>query len=91
MHLVQIQNQTQRRVAGVREPDLVLLREVDSTFALAQRALSERRSLSEFAGQLMTNEALSYDAVYHGRSGWKLLPQSTARATPFASISPGQV
>ncbi len=74
MHLVQIQNVTRRCVAVVREPDLVLLGEVDSSFALAERALSEKRLLSELATSLTTEETLSYDAVYDGKSDWKLLP-----------------
>ena len=74
MHLVQIQNATRRRVAAVREPTLVLLREVDSTLALAQRALSEKRRLSELAAGLMTDEILSYNTIYDGKSDWKLLP-----------------
>ncbi len=72
MHLVQIHNQTERRLAVVHEPDLVVLREVNSTLELAQRALSEGRELSEVAGQLMTGKTLSYDDVYEGRSNWKL-------------------
>jgi len=60
-------------VALVREPNLALLREVDSVFALARRALSEGRRLSELAEQLLSNETLSYDAVYNGKSDWKLL------------------
>ena len=74
MHLVQIQNRTGRRVAVVHEPDLVVLREVNSTLELAQRALSEGRSLSELASRLLTDDALSYDGIYEGRSDWKLLP-----------------
>lgn len=58
----------------VREPDLVVVREVDSTLALAERALRESRSLSELAGDLATAEALSYDSVFDGTSEWKLLP-----------------
>jgi len=61
-------------VAVVREPDLVVVREVDSTLALAERALRESRSLSELAGDLATAEALSYDSVFDGTSEWKLLP-----------------
>ena len=73
MHLVQIQNGSWRRVAVVREPDLVLLSEVDSILALAERALFERRRLSELASSLITEQALSYDAIYEGKSDWKLL------------------
>lgn len=73
MHLVQLQNGSQRRAAVVREPDLVLLREVDSNFALAHRALAEERRLSEVARDLMADEIVSYDAVYDGTLDWKLL------------------
>ncbi|HEY1579233.1 MAG TPA: AraD1 family protein [Terracidiphilus sp.] len=73
MHLVQIQNRTQRHVAVVEEPALLLVREVDSVFALAKRALSETRGLSELIADLKSSEALSYDAIYDGRSDWKLL------------------
>ena len=82
MHLVQVQNRALRRVALVREPDLLFLREVDSTFALAQRALSEGRRLSDLVNDLTRDEALSYDAVYGGRSDWKLLPSIDCPGDP---------
>lgn len=82
MHLVQIQNATRRGVAVVREPDLVVLREVDSTLALSERVLSEGRGISELATGLMTDEAISYDAVYEGRSDWKLLPPIDCPGNP---------
>ena len=74
MHLVQIQNRSQRRVAAVHEPKLLVLREVDSTFALAERALNQGSGLSELVEDLVADEALSYDEIYEGRSDWKLLP-----------------
>lgn len=73
MHLVQIANHAQRRVAVVREPELVLLHDVDSVFALVKKALSEERELSHVIGQMLSDEVLSYDAAYDGRSEWKLL------------------
>jgi hypothetical protein len=82
LNLVQIQKGNWRRVAVVREPDLVVLREVNSTFALADRALSERRRLSELSNHLMTDEALSYDAIYGGQSDWKLLPPIDCPGNP---------
>ena len=82
MHLVQIQNATGRRVAVVDEPHLIVLREVDSVFALAAKALSEGRRLSELATWLMTEEALSYDAIYDGKSDWKLLPPIDCPGNP---------
>lgn len=73
MHLVQIATETHRRVAVVREPDLVLLREVDSVLALAGKALAESRGLSETIEQLLSDERMSYDSIYEGESEWKLL------------------
>ena len=82
MHLVQIQNATGRRVAVVREPHLIVLREVDSVCALAEKALSEGRRLSELATWLMTDVALGYDAIYDGKSDWKLLPPIDCPGNP---------
>jgi hypothetical protein len=73
MHLVQIANSDRRAVAIVQEPNLALLREVDSVFALATRAISEGRQLSALAEQMLSEEKLSYDDVYNGQSPWKLL------------------
>jgi hypothetical protein len=73
MHLVQIRNEAQRHVAVVREPNLLVLREADSVFALAEKALLEGCRLSELVENLITNEALSYEDVYQGRSEWKLM------------------
>lgn len=73
MHLVQIANSSRRAVAVVREPDLVLLREVESVLALAQRAVISGGSFTEVAKRLLSDETLSYDAVWNGESDWKLL------------------
>lgn len=73
MHLVQIANSSRRAVAVVREPDLVLLRDVDSLLALAQRSVREGGNLSDAANALLSDEILQYDAVWNGESGWKLL------------------
>lgn len=73
MHLVQIARGNERHVAVVREPELLLLREVNSVVALAQRALSEGRALTAVAEGLVGGESLRYDEVYGGGSAWKLL------------------
>lgn len=73
MHLVQIANSSRRAVAAVREPDLVLLREVDSVLALAQRTLKSGGNLTDIATRLFSRETVSYDAVWNGDSDWKLL------------------
>jgi len=82
VRLVQIHDGTQRRVAVVNEPNLLILREVDSVIVLADRALSAGRGLSELIGELTTEDALSYDAVYEGRSDWKLLPPIDSPGEP---------
>lgn len=74
MHLVQIENSGDRRVAIVREPELVLLRNVSTVAELAQRAVVGGGALSELASELVCGEHLSYDDVYAQRSPWKLLP-----------------
>lgn len=73
MHLVQIAHPSQRRVAVVREPRLVLLREVESIYVLAEKALLEGCRLSDVVEELASDEDLSYDDIYDGRSDWKLL------------------
>lgn len=73
MRLVQIQNRDRRRVALVREPELVLLREADSVLGLAKKALASGQKLSNVVEQMTSNEVLSYDAIYSGQSEWKLL------------------
>jgi hypothetical protein len=75
LRLVQLDHpQLGRRVALVDEPDLRLLGDITSVFELARLALQTRRRLNEVAEALATNERLSYDEVYEGRSPWRLLP-----------------
>jgi hypothetical protein len=82
VHLVQIANAGQRRVALVREPNLALLRDVDTVLALAGRALAEERPLTAVVDGLQSSDLLSYDDVYEGRSPWKLLPPIDCPADP---------
>jgi hypothetical protein len=82
VHLVQIANRTERRVAVVREPDLVLLREAETVLALAKKSLAEGRRLTEIIASQLSGETLSYDAVYQGRSEWKLLAPIDCPADP---------
>jgi hypothetical protein len=73
MRLVQIvRNGSERRVALVDEPRLKILRWWTSVFELAQAAIFEKRKIADVIGE--TDEAIDYDAVYDGKSEWKLLP-----------------
>ena len=85
MHLVQIANGRKRRVAVVREPELSLLREVDSVFALARERFRAGAALSELRERSDRERGLSYDAVYNGQSEWKLLAPIDVPASRSAS------
>ena len=71
--LVQIKNDSVRRVALVDEPNLVLL-DASSIYRLGQDAIAAGVKLSEIARQRATSERIEYDAVYRGASNWKLMP-----------------
>jgi hypothetical protein len=73
MHLVQIGEGVQRRVALVEEPNLRCLAKVSSAYELALRSLERSRSMTAVAGELAGGERLSYDEVYSGGSKWRLL------------------
>ena len=72
--LVQIQNGTKRAVALVEEPHLRLLEGVASIYELAGQALQSRASFHALIEEQATGELLDYDAVYEGKSDWRLLP-----------------
>lgn len=72
--LVQLRRGAERRVALVDEPRLVLLEGVGSVHALASSAADGGGSLAALAARHATGAPLDYDAVYDGRSPWRLLP-----------------
>lgn len=74
MRLVQLQKDSERRVAIVEEPNLLLLEDVESVFELAQIAVTNRSSLSALARSYSGNQTLIYDPIYTGISDWHLLP-----------------
>ena len=74
IHLVQIGNGTERRVAIVEEPHLRCLTGVQSVYELAKGCLRHGCGLAEWAQTLAKGEVLDYDAIYAGTSEWHLLP-----------------
>lgn len=76
LRLVQLKHpRLGRRVAVVDGDQLRLqLDGVDSVYGLAKTALKSGRPLAQFVAKAPTAEALSYDAVYAGKSDWRLLP-----------------
>jgi hypothetical protein len=75
MRLVQLRNRDGvRRIALVEEPNLRLLRNFDSMYAMAQSAIGSGGRLTDLIGNHATDELLAYDAIYDGGSEWSLLP-----------------
>lgn len=76
IRLVQLQHpQSGRRVAVVEGSELRLqLDGIDSIYQLAEMALAAGRPFARFISDCPTGESLNYDAVYTGRSDWRLLP-----------------
>jgi hypothetical protein len=74
MRLIQLKNNTVRRVAVVEEPNLVFLASVSSVYDLARQAMTRKTSLAACVAETRSRETLAYDEVYAGRSSWSLLP-----------------
>ena len=72
--LIQIKKGNIRRVALVEEPNVRLLDACSSIYELALIAIGTGLKLSELARQRARHETLDYDAIYGGRSEWRLLP-----------------
>jgi hypothetical protein len=73
IHVVQISNGKSRRVALVEEPHLRCLEGMDSIYELAQRFIRDGSKMTEQASAMASGELLDYEAIYAGRSEWKLL------------------
>jgi hypothetical protein len=73
VHLVQISKGTSRCVGLVEEPRIRCLEGVESVYALVGASLHSAVSLSEYVRARATGDLLDYDAIYFGRSEWKLL------------------
>jgi hypothetical protein len=87
--LVQIHDGSTRRVALVDEPHLRPLADFRSVYELAHRALADGVALRALVERLATGEALDYDAVYSGRSPWRLLPPVDHPAEPSRCLVSG--
>jgi hypothetical protein len=73
VHLVQLSDGSNRRVALVEEPHLRCLEGVSSVYELAQLCLAQSLPLAQHAASLATGETISYEDVYVGRSAWHLI------------------
>src|SRR5688500_13710155 len=75
LRLVQLIHENEgRRVAVVEEPQLRPLARWRSVYELAQKAIGAGLGIVEVAAADKFLAPLEYDAVYEGRSPWRLLP-----------------
>jgi hypothetical protein len=74
IRLVQLSSGSDRKVALVREPHLLLLEETTSIYRLALTAIARRQNLKALVLSLPSAGTLDYSAVYEGNSNWKILP-----------------
>jgi hypothetical protein len=75
MNLVQLNHpKFGRRVAIVDEPSLRLINSPHSIFEMARAAINDKSTPAALASAAQSDESLDYDAVYAGKSEWKLLP-----------------
>ena len=79
IRVVQLRRGSERRVALVDEPRLRLLANVETLYELAGAALARSRPLMALVEDSvsplkpLTDDALDYDAVYAGKSAWRLM------------------
>jgi len=89
MRLVQLISGRSRRLAVVEEPHLVPLLGFDTTYALAWDSIRSGEPITTLVEKIRTNERLDYDAIYAGRSEWKLLPPIDHAFDPSRCIVSG--
>ena len=83
-----------RRIALVKEPSLVLLKDIRSAYDLALKAIHTKAKIDDYIRMNLSNEQLDYSPVYNGESdpanaGWKLLPSFDHPGGPFGCIISG--
>jgi hypothetical protein len=89
MRLVQLTHGTDRRVCLVDEPDLFVIRGHTSIYSMALDAAESQTPLRELVERATTDERLDYDAIYDGRSEWRILPVIDHPADPARLLVTG--
>ena len=87
--LIQIKKWDVRRVALVEEPGARLIEDCNSVHELATIAIAATKKLSEVIAKRATGEILDYDAIYGGRSEWRILPPIDHPAEPARCLISG--
>ena len=89
LHLVQLTNGAQRRVARVDGDGLMCLSNVSSVYDLARDCIHAQQSLAGYAEALDVDATLRYEPIYSGQSEWRLLPPVDVPGNPSRCIVSG--
>jgi len=89
LHLVQLKESSTRRVALVKDSELVLLAGFDSIYELTQAAMVQDGNISSVVNENLTCESLRYGDIYEGRSQWKLLSPIDVPGAPHRVLVSG--
>jgi hypothetical protein len=89
IRLVQIADQSTRRVALVDEPYLRCLSGASSIYELTQFCLGTHNSIAEYVDSHRTGESLLFDEIYDRRSRWRLLPPIDVPGRPSRLLVSG--
>jgi hypothetical protein len=74
IRLVQLQHSTDRKIALVNEPNLLLIDNFTSVYDLALAAIDSKTPVKKVIDQNLSSTKLDYNGVYESKSDWKLLP-----------------
>ncbi|QOY92229.1 AraD1 family protein [Paludibaculum fermentans] len=89
MRLVQLESGGGRCVALVEGNHLQVLRGFASVYELAQAAIGRGMRLGALAAESVSGRTEDYDAVYAGRSDWRLLPAGDHPTEPARCLVSG--
>src|ERR1700689_4997512 len=89
MRFVQLTGPDGRRVALVEEPRLRLLDRCQSVYDLTSACMNEGVSLSAGIERRRSNDFLEYDAVYDGRSDYRIHPSADVPFEPAHCLVTG--
>ena len=78
-----------RKIGLVKEPSLVLLKDIFSIYDLALKVIRSKAKIDDYIRMNLSNELLDYSPVYNGESEWKLLPSFDHPDGPFGCVISG--
>jgi hypothetical protein len=78
-----------RRVALVKEPSLVLLKDTQSVYDLALQAIHAGKKIADCIHSDLSKQELDYSPIYNGKDEWRILPSFDHPGGPFGCLVAG--